>query len=324
MDILISVVVPVYNVELYLEKCIKSILNQTFIEFELILVNDGSTDSSGKLCEEFVKKDPRISLITQKNSGLSAARNQGTKMAKAPFITYIDSDDYISKDYLKELFEFQKRYSADVVVANQAYVYENGKIVYRHYNNIRLLSDQEALEIIYYQKEFDTNACGKLFKTKLMKNNPFTEGILYEDFDLIYKLIAQSKVIVYNPVPLYFYLQRSASIMGEAFSNRKLVLINIAENHLLFIKKQYPEILNAVIRRYVYSNFHLIGRTAMLNEYKEITRKLRKNILKYRKNILINPKVSIKEKISVIILSFGIVPYKIAWKIFCVAKGKAV
>lgn len=322
---LFSIIVPVYNVEAYLDECIHSLVCQSYSNIEIILVDDGSTDSSGIMCDRYAEEDARISVVHKKNGGLSSARNAGLEYANGNYILYVDSDDYISLDFM-ELIEQQLLVKAfDMLIADKVEFIDgkDPKIKKKQRQNV-VMTPEQALESVYYQELFDTNSWAKVMKAEIAKKNTFVEGILYEDFKNIYKFISECNSVIYLPTPKYFYRQRSNSIMNSSFDDRKLILIDIAKENLDFVKGKYPDITDAVIRRYVYSNFHILGRTILIDQMHPKSEELRNNILSYKSNILMNARISLKEKISVCILSLGLKPYKIFWNFYCRVKGKVI
>lgn len=324
---LFSIIVPVYNVEEYLDECIESLIFQTYNYIEVILVDDGSTDLSGSICDVYKEKDSRICVIHKENNGLSSARNAGLKIAHGDYILYVDSDDYISRDFL-DLIEKQLLFKEFDMVVAQTVNFVDGKkpsmTINRKLKNT-CFSAEEALEAIYYQYPFDTNGCAKVMRKEIAQKYPFVEEVFYaEDFRNMYSFISECQTILYMPEPKYFYRKRINSIMNSSFDNRKLVLIDIAKENMELVSKEYPNIINAAIRRYVYSNFHILGRTIQFDEMSDKSKELRENILTYKKSILMNAKVSLKEKVSVCILYLGLKPYRILWKFYCRIKGKNV
>lgn len=323
MDELITVIIPVYNVEQYLKKCIESIIFQTYQNLEIILVNDGSTDASGKICDLYEKKDSRIQVIHKENGGLSDARNAGLQIMSGAYLLFVDSDDYLSNDYIQLLYLAAKNNNAEICVSD--IVEFQGNVILKEKRQkpfLRTYTSEEALKVIFMQKEFDTSACGKLFLASLFKGIFFQKGILYEDFDLIYKIVDQAEKIVFLNEAKYYYLHRPNSIMSSSFQTQKLVLIKIAEEMLNFVEINYPNIRDAAIRRYVYSNFYLLGRAINNKDFRAETKKMRKNILRYRNVIFKNKEVILKEKIAVLCLFFGNSIYKIFWNIYVSVRNK--
>lgn len=322
---LFSIIVPVYNVEQYLDECIQSLIDQTYKNFELILVNDGSSDSSGILCDRYKEKDCRVCVIHKTNGGLSSARNAGLWRARGDYVLYVDADDYISLDFLERVAEKLTAKPFDMVVGDTVFFVDGRKPkISNVQKKEQILTPEEALESVFYQEFFDTNACAKVMKKEIARMHPFVDGILYEDFKNIYKFIAACEQVLYFPESRYYYRQRANSIMNSAFDERKWVLIDIAEENLDFVTERYPDITDAAIRRYVYSNFRILRIVVWISGMQKQSEELRGNILKYKKNLLANKRVGIQEKLSVCILSLGLKPYKFFLYVYCRLKGQSV
>lgn len=226
MDDLISVVVPVYNVENYLEECVQSILAQTYKHIEILLVDDGSTDGSGALCERLAEMDKRIQVIHQQNRGLSGARNTGLRYASGEYVLFIDSDDTILPEMVERLAEKAKAADADVVCCNEALSWPDGRIEPMHWYrggevDLLLNSAQERAEAIakcYLSELILFSACNKLYRLRLIQENDlhFSEGaVVGEDFgfSLVYLLYARKVVGI--PEAMYLYRMREGSIMNS-------------------------------------------------------------------------------------------------------------
>ena len=201
----LSIIVPVYNVEKYLEKCIDSILHQKFHEFEIILVDDGSKDSSGILCEEYAKHDNRIIVKHKQNGGQSSARNLGLEIAMGEYIGFVDSDDWIHEDMYEILMNNAERKNYDIVACNIMMMKSTGT-----FNPInKSSSNQEfnrvsAMNEIYKNKILTFSPCNKIYKRELFTGLRFVEGIILEDKDISYKLVDKSENIFYTNDILYY------------------------------------------------------------------------------------------------------------------------
>ena len=212
---MISIIVPIYNVENYLKQCINSILEQTYSDFEIILVDDGSTDKSGLLCDEFSIKDDRIRVIHKTNGGLSDARNVGTEAAKGSYITYIDSDDYVSLDYLESLIKPIQKYGVSISVTGIERFFD-GEMPYENrieQESVFIYSGKEALEMVLYQKGMDTSACALLVDRQIALKYKFPYKKYHEDDYTTYKYYLNSKKVARVSKKQYFYRQRRGSIM---------------------------------------------------------------------------------------------------------------
>lgn len=242
----ISIVLPVYNVIDYLDECIKSILRQSNINFELIVVDDGSTDGSQILCDKYSESDSRIKVIHQKNVGLSAARNTGLNHAKGKYITFIDSDDFVGEKYIEILYRTIIESHADISMCDYKEVAQDtkiGDVIFQAQNQIERVyyTGKEAIAEVYknpfHGMEFVSWA--KMYRMELFKSNEilFPEGKLHEDAFTTYKLFyASNKIAVVN-APLYFYRIRSGSIMTSEFTEKRLDMLQATREEYLFFKE---------------------------------------------------------------------------------------
>lgn len=316
---LVSIIVPVYNVEKYLKKCIDSIKNQTYDNLEILLVDDGSTDNSGKICDLYSKKDRRIKVIHKENGGLSDARNCGINIISGEYLTFIDSDDFIDNDYIKTLLTIAKKNNADIVISGLFNYYENENNINNNLTNYTesVVSKQKIYEKMFLQRGVDVNATAKLYKSYIFDKIRFPKGKLYEDIQIIDKTIEAANVIVETNYKGYYYLQRKGSIMYGKMSSDRLILETTTKKLIEFISQRYPDIKESIIKRHIYCCFHLLGRSIMDKNYKDVTYSLRKEILTYKKNILSQKIYSKKEKFATIVLMLGIRAYRAFWIIYC-------
>ena len=220
---LVSVIVPCYNVEQYLPQCIDSILNQTYQNLEVWLVDDGSPDRCGEICDEYAKKDARIKVINKKNGGLADARNVALDVMTGEYVVFVDSDDYISPTHIEGLYHLIEKYGADVSVNTFCSFYE-GSSPNPSPKSTKdwVLDGLHAAEIMFYQEHFDTTAWGKMYKASLFDGICYPHGLLFEDLPTTYRLLLKANKVVFNDEQSYFYLLRSNSIEGAAFSPHKL------------------------------------------------------------------------------------------------------
>ena len=299
----VSIIIPIYKVEKYIRKCIDSVLKQTYNNIEIILVDDGSPDNCPSICDEYAKKDNRIKIIHKKNGGLSDARNYGLDIATGNWITFIDSDDYVTEDYVETLLNLSE-INYDIGVILPQYVYE-GKINKKNQEKKSksiILKSVDALEMMLYQKEFDTSAWGKIYKKELFENVRFPKGKLYEDISTIYITFLKSKNVVYYNKKKYMYLQRKDSIMGQKFKVKDMDYITQAEKMLNDIKKISNENLtNSAICRYVNANYSILLKIKRNKKFKKERNEILSNINKFKKQVLFNKNVRLKTKIAIIL-----------------------
>lgn len=230
MQDLISIIVPVYNVERYLRECIESILNQTYSTFELILVDDGSTDFSYKICQEYATVDKRIKLYQKENGGLSDARNYGLNYVDGKYIVFIDSDDYVEKQFIEVLYGSIKKYSSDIATVAYRRVTDDGEIFYdiAPGKKSECWSNREALKLMLYQKIVSISAWSKMYSTEVFKDVRFPKGKLYEDILTVPKLFLNAKKISYEYKPLLNYRVREGSITASGFKTKDIQMLENA------------------------------------------------------------------------------------------------
>lgn len=219
---MISVIVPVYNVERYIRQCVESILGQTYTDLEIILVDDGSTDGSGSICDEFKLRDDRVVVIHKRNGGLSDARNAGLDIAKGAYIGFVDSDDYIEPDMYEVLYTNCERHAADLAAARFVKFDTQGEQEKCFTENIEVFSREDMLRLFIVgdrRYEITMSVWDRLYKRELISDLRFPVGRCYEDIVFSTKAIEKSKINVYIDRALYHYRLREDSISGEDFGD---------------------------------------------------------------------------------------------------------
>lgn len=230
----ISVVVPVYRVEAYLNRCVDSILAQTFTDFELILVDDGSPDNCGKICEEYAEKDSRIRVVHRQNGGLSAARNSGIDIARGEWITFIDSDDWIHPDYLRVLYDAVKKYGADVASGSYEAVREGDEV-----NDGAINPDitEENTEDFWVNNRTNaTVAWGKLYRRSFFNELKYPVGRYHEDEYVTYRILFSREKIAVVDAPIYRYFYNESSISRMNYIKRLPDILEAFKQHEEFFK----------------------------------------------------------------------------------------
>lgn len=214
----LSIIVPAYNVEPFLDKCLASICNQTFRDFEVILVNDGSTDGTLSIAQAWASKDARIRLIDQENRGLAAVRNIGLREARTEKIFFVDSDDYLELNTLELMWGMQEESGADVVISN--YVLEDlagVPLPAQHaFPPQGVMTGGQALLLMLYDQSLRSYSCMRIFSRRLFDGISFPEGELLEDFQTIYKVVARAAHVAILPARLYHYVQQGGSILNNS------------------------------------------------------------------------------------------------------------
>ena len=303
---LISVIIPVYNVEDYLHYAIESLEKQTYKNFEVILVNDGSTDNSGKLCDEYSEKYSNISVFHKENGGLSDARNFGVQKAKGKFITFLDPDDYLEEYSLELLAGIQKMHDCDIVStrvkATELYnVYSNHSLTEEDFKNVILMNRDVFLEEAYYDKIVTVSACGKLYRRSILEI-PFPKGRIYEDLYIISEHVGKASKIVHTPIQIYNYYKRQGSIVNSKFTSKQYDFFDAINHNKTVIKDKYSDkksLEDAVNAKEVVGGVKICN-TAYLTNFNDVNKI--NNILKKNKmSILLNKRINIKFKIKYIL-----------------------
>lgn len=244
MNSLISVIVPIFKVEEYLSRCVDSILNQTYKNLEIILVDDGSPDNCGKICDDYVDKDNRIKVVHKKNGGLSDARNAGIAVATGEYISFIDSDDYIALDFFETLYNTMQSEKSYIVECSVVKFYEDDHFDDFCDNNIiNNYNTQEGLSGLISENPFKQHVWNKLYKSSLVLDIPFAVGRLNEDEFWTYQIFGRAKKITRINKTMYYYFQRKGSIMGTSYSLRRLDALEGKMNRQEYIEKNFPKLV---------------------------------------------------------------------------------
>lgn len=320
---LISVIVPVYKVEPYLRRCIDSVLAQDWKDFELILVDDGSPDRCGIICDEYAERDSRIRVIHKQNGGLSDARNAGIDAARGDCLSFVDSDDYIAPAYLSYLYALLK--SAENCKVSQAnhYIVREGKTALNSPGNgTVILTQGQAFEAVLYHDRVDVSAWGKLYERSVFDVLRFPVGKLYEDTFLFGSILLQTPVYVYGGEAQYYYVRRKDSIVGKAFSKNNLDYIE-AVNELTKIAIQvYPGLKKACDRRRVHASLSVLRYMEHCPQaYRTARDQLRNEALKLAPEVCALPGTPKRDKIALFLLKSGYFPFYQGWKLYTQFRG---
>jgi len=314
---LISIIVPVYNVEKYLESCLESIINQTYKNLEIILVDDGSTDESGNICDKYANKDKRIKVIHKKNGGLSDARNIGIKESTGKYLTFVDSDDYIVNDYVEYLFNLIKKYKTNMSICTYSIVTTSGKHILTNDGFIEQnMKKIKALDCLLCEKGFTVSACAKMYSKDLFKNIEFPVGKLCEDNGTTYKLIDKCDYVAYGEKSKYLYFKRDNSIMTSKFNIKKFDLIELVDIMSEELSK-YSELQESILKKRISSRFSILRQIVFSDYYNskytdEIITFLKEN----KKFIFNSKKIDKREKIALLLLLISKRFFKFSWSIY--------
>lgn len=238
---LISVIVPVYNVELYLDRCVESIVNQTYRNLEIILVDDGSPDNCPVICDTWSERDARIKVIHKVNGGLSDARNAGMAVASGELIGFVDSDDWIREDMYQQLLENMHANDSDISACGVKMIWDDGspeRMLTRE--ECCILESEDAMCAVIKEDRLKQPVWYKLYKAELIKNIQFPFGKYHEDVFWTYQAVGAAKRVSVMDMPCYFYRQRGNSIMGDGYSLKRLDALEAQQQMLEYIHTAFP------------------------------------------------------------------------------------
>lgn len=244
----VSVVIPIYNVEPYLKQSLDSVINQTYGNLEIILVDDGSTDKSAEICDEIAQTDSRVKVLHKPNGGLSDARNAGTTVCTGEYLLYLDSDDYLEPNAVEQLMLLRNAYHADAVMGNFFYTYsDHESLAEPDAGENSIYSRREAI-LLLMQGKLQTFAWGKLIRADVAKRHPFPVGKLFEDHFWTHLVFQDCETVVYTSKPMVHYRQRGNSI-SYTFNLSRLDIMDGWRERIAFLRQEYPEMVEAYLRR---------------------------------------------------------------------------
>lgn len=322
----ISIIIPVYNAAKYLGRCLDSLLNQTFRDFELILVNDGSTDSSAKICEEYRTKDPRIHILNKNNGGAASARNLGLnwyyKNSCSEWLCFVDSDDFVHERFLEILFYMAVKEHQDISMCSYKITNENKIDCEICRNDVGCINT----ESLWCERQINcTIPVAKLFRREMFTDIRFPEGIIHEDEFTLYKVLFKCKQIVFADIPLYGYYQTEQSVMRGDWSPRHMVEPEgIFVQLEFFVNNNYREAASYTAKIYLRSIYrNLVSSKESGDVYRDYTRilkrQLQKGLVKYRKLAGVN--IGNSNWLFYEAYPIATVPYRIYKKCFDKVKG---
>lgn len=243
MNPLISVIVPIYNVEKYLARCVDSIVNQTYKNLEIILVDDGSPDLCPQMCDDYAEKDNRIKVVHKKNGGLSDARNAGMAVATGEYISFIDSDDYVSDDFFECLLDVMNKKNSDIAECSVVKFYEDNRFdEFSDDLSVKTYDTQDAMSALIAENPFHQHVWNKLYKTELIKDIPYAVGKLNEDEFWTYQVFGRANKVSKLNKTMYYYFQRNSSIMGVGYNIRRLDALEGKANRQKYIENNFPDL----------------------------------------------------------------------------------
>lgn len=305
---MVSIIIPVYNVQDYLARCVDSVLTQTYTDLEIILVDDGSIDISGDICDEYALLDARVRVIHKENGGLSDARNAGLDVARGNYVAFIDADDYVHPSFVELLLKTINETGAQIAVSTWQELKDGDKPrkVKTKRPRCTILTQEEAISSVFYQKKLNHSACSRIFETQLFNNLRFPEGMLYEDLAIIYPLLCKVEKVALINTPMYYYMHRQGSIITTMSLRRTHVL-----DHIERIEEQVtdeaPQYLPAVRSRHLSACFNMLRLMPIDDPKWQATKERCWDYIKNMRFLCIkDSKVRLKNKIACLLSYFGV------------------
>lgn len=294
---MISIIIPIYNVEKYLDKCLESVLNQTYKNLEIILINDGSTDRSPNICNKYYKKDKRIKLINKKNEGVSSARNTGIELSKGKYIVFIDPDDYVTYNHIKVLYDCITRYNVDLVISNAIEINEEGVVVKNEEKKSFLMDKDQCLKELLSDDNFYHMCWGNMYRKELLEKIRFNcKYRIAEDLDFLYKYIKNIKSAYFLSKNTYYYLIREGSATNSTYSevwNDELKICNSIINETMKLENDLNKYAK---RKYIMLNMDQVHRFSL---NKEQINNFKNNIKLYKNEVCNSKFLDYKENFKV-------------------------
>lgn len=315
---LISVVVAVYNVEKYIAKCIDSLLAQSYGNLEIILVDDGSTDHSGEICDAYAEKNKAVKVLHKENGGLSSARNTGIACSNGELIGFVDGDDIVDKEMYDKLYSNLLLTNSDISICGRYYVYGDSKKIIRYNEKpgIQVMDSKSAIKKMNSFSSFDMAAWDKLYKRALFNSIKFPENKLSEDYFIMYKLFLNAERICYTPEPLYYYVQRQNSISHTKKINYDF--IEAAKQQMVEVEKIYPELKDILHTAYASANMTVYDfylKQHMLCPYVQ-QKKMQGNVKKNLKYIRSNTALPFPKILQAFLFVYSINCYNFLFRFF--------
>ena len=284
----VSIVIPVYNIEDLVVPCVESVLAQTYGDLEILLVDDGSTDASGRLVDEFGGRDARVVVLHKPNGGLSEARNYGIDRATGDYILCVDGDDLITPTHVASLVDAVLQTSAEIAVSQFRRVdpTDRPSDVGLEPAPVSVLSREEALERLFYQQEVTTSAWGKLYSRALFDGIRYPVGEIHEDLPVTYRLLARAERVAVVHQASYLYVQRGGSITNQRQADRRVAALGFAQEAVDFTEQQMPQLANAARCRLFMEGIYIIGQTESAAKAMSLTPRLGEIIVSSRRHVV--------------------------------------
>lgn len=308
---LLTVIVPVYNVEDYLRECLDSLLNQTYPNLEIILSDDGSRDASAAICDEYAAKDPRVKVIHKENGGCATARNAALNLARGEFITFADSDDWLAPDAYEAMMAMAEKHGVKLVVAGRYDVTDGVEVKGLCPTEEAVISGLDLARRIFLWDNADSSPCDKLFHSSLFEGVRFPEDVSCDDIAVVYKMALKAGTAAMLPRHLYYYRQRSGSVTNSGLSERSFHFSRLAARIYEDVRAQCPELLPQARYLRARSLLHIllnleVGREEDRRRFARQYRDAKKNLTAQLPFILTCSHFGIQQKVTAVLLALRI------------------
>jgi glycosyltransferase involved in cell wall biosynthesis len=313
----ISIIVPVHNVDSHLRKCLDSILAQTFTDFEVIVVNDGSSDGSGYICDAYAKQDERVKVMHKEYKGVSAARNTGVECAAGDFIGFVDSDDYIDRNMYQTLYQLCLDTQSDISICTLGREID-GVLINKGTEKIysKKLDHQEAMRELFKGMLYRFSLCNKLFKRTCFDGVQFPEGRIHEDLATTYKLFANANQAVFTNYIGYIYVKQQKSILTSSYHEKRLDAFRGWDEILNFIHRAYPQLTNEVNACFVYfctdHIYAILRQVSNKEERKQYLNTIQQTVKKNYRSLRKNTMLSVNYRFIISIINYNISLFAVA------------
>ncbi len=313
----VSVIVPVYNVADCLERCLDSVLGQTLRNIEVLLVDDGSTDESGAMCDRCAERDSRVRVFHKENGGLSDARNYGIERAKGDYLLFVDSDDYITPDAAEYLLSLITKHGVKLSASANTIIQPSGRVEpYGEFDGDEKLTSKDAMTRILYDEGLTVSAWAKLYHKSLFETVRYPVGKAFEDAGTTYSLIMQCDCIALGGKSTYYYVRRADSIVTSGFKESKLDMLEMTDNMCDAVDARWPELAKATLRRRVYARFSTINQMLDTDRLPERRREMVDYVKRNSSAVMSDPRAPKRDKLALRLLGLGFGCYRLFWKLY--------
>ncbi|MBO6250014.1 MAG: glycosyltransferase family 2 protein [Muribaculaceae bacterium] len=305
---LISIIIPVFNVEPYLQQCVESVLSQTYRNLEVLLIDDGSTDGSAALCDQWAERDNRVRVVHENNRGLSEARNTALNLIRGTHVMMVDGDDWLPHNAVLHLLQTLTDTGADVAVGSWLMVPDGvtpQQPASTESTEVVMYNRDEAIDEVFYQGTLTNSSCSRLFKAEVFNGLRYEPGLLYEDLAIAYDLLQRITRVAYTTQLVYYYRQRKGSITSN-FTPGRLDVLNIMESLEQRVADEAPQHLPAVRSRLLSAYFNMLRLVPHSTTWgRQAADRCWKGIKRLRHGCLADAKVRTKNKIGIIVSLLG-------------------